>query len=89
MGISACSGGQAHQVFAPNAAVDPAAEYLTDYVPGGTLSVASMGTPLAFSDGRSAQKVAAGFCANRHARLNPAAFGHFNAGAWDFKKACI
>ncbi len=86
--ISACSGPQSNNALPANSQVDPKAEYLTDYLPGGMLTVSRMGVPFTHSDGLAAKQVATGFCKTVHAQLNPATLGHFNAGAWEFKEGC-
>jgi hypothetical protein len=44
--------------------------------------------PFGNDEGAEAKRAAVAFCANRNARLNPAAFGHYTGPAWVFKGGC-
>ena len=42
-----------------------------------------------YADGAAAKRAAMAICAGQGRRLNPNSFGHFDAGAWEFKEGCV
>lgn len=44
--------------------------------------------PYGYADGLAAKRAAEAICAREGKRLNPKAYGHFNAGAWEFAGGC-
>jgi hypothetical protein len=44
--------------------------------------------PYGYADGLAAKRAAEAICARQGKRLNPKAYGHFNAGAWEFAGGC-
>ena len=64
-------------IFALSACSAPVAQ--------GPLQVA----PYGYAEGLAAKRAAEAICARQGRRLNPTAYGHFNAGAWEFAQGCI
>ena len=75
----------------PVAVTRDGASFIVDLQPvsgGAELTVARDGAAFGYDEGLLAKRVAEDFCATRAARLDPAAFGRFTAGQWQFDGGC-
>jgi hypothetical protein len=92
--ISACSAPRpmALAESGPTAITVAGQGYMADLQPvddgGRILAITRDGAPFSHADGLPAKRAAEAFCGARKSRLNPAAFGHFSSGSWQFKGGC-
>jgi hypothetical protein len=56
---------------------------------GNALAVLRAAQPLTYADGLPAKRAAMAHCAQQGRALNPAAFGRFHGGAWQFAGGCV
>ena len=95
LGLGACNtGSPAPMSLAESGpvAVELAGQsYIADLQPGdggAVLAVTRDAKPFGNDEGAEAKRAATQFCAARGTRVSPAAFGHYEGGAWMFRGGC-